>query len=135
MSISPSHGRMSVVTGLRIYTANNNPNADPVKYRIAGRYTSGANVNFRMDGLCWWVNGNNRLKSATCDSVSLSQRFYMNDINEIRVKSHPDKCLDPSYGLNHHYEGNLMSSCLSDIYGADNYNAQYQKFTLHPCTG
>jgi len=135
MSISPSHGRMSVVTGLRIYTANNNPNADPVKYRIKGRNMGGANVKDRRYNSCWWLNDSQRINpTADCDSSSPRQKFYMNDLGEIRVKSHPGLCLDPRYGMEAGYEGNVMIQCFSDTYGANHDLARNHKFTFDPST-
>jgi len=70
--VSPSHRRMSVMTGLCIYTANNNPAADPVKYRISGRLMSGANVKVRgQNDLCWSVTSEAILLGFTCSSSDL----------------------------------------------------------------
>ena len=56
--ISSSHRHSSVVTGLHIYTANNNVDADPVKYRIEGRgMMAGANIETRHSENVWcWTH-------------------------------------------------------------------------------
>ena len=115
--ISPSHGRTSVVTGLRIYMANNNPGADPVKYRISGRLMSGANVKNNVDGLCWSVEEQYGILmgNAKCSSNDRRQKFFMNELGEIRVRSRPGSCLDHRYGF---YPDRFTSSrfipCFSD---------------------
>lgn len=127
--VSPSHGKESVVTGIRIYTANNSPNTDPVKIRLEGGAMSGALVTSRHNtGFCWaivdyWV------KVAICDSNDPTQRMYMNSLGEIRVRSHPGLCMDPRYGMSSSYYENRFIGCYSDRYGPTHSSAQYQKFT------
>lgn len=132
--MTPPHGNMSVVTGLRIYTANNNPNADPVKYRIRGRTMGGALVKGRVDNRCWNVNSNNRISSENCDASSARQRFYMNDLGEIRVKSHPALCLDPRNEVDTANQGMPFVLCLSVSLGADHKDAKFHRFTANPRT-
>jgi len=122
MRISPSHGRSSVVTGLRIYTANNNPGADPVQYSIEGRESAtanGANILTRHNGKCWNLNtvsgGFTVELSNRCEMNESDQVFYMNDLGEIRAKSLPGKCMDPRYGLA--YGANYFVDCLSEAEG------------------
>lgn len=131
MQISPSHGYLSVVTGLRIYTANNNPKADPIKYRIEGKGLSGANINTRVGSLCWQYS-DYWLGLAICDSTSTMQKFYLNAIGEIHVQSHPDLCLDPRYAP--YYRKWRFIACYSTYYGPDHYAAQWQQFTLDTAT-
>jgi hypothetical protein len=103
--VSPTHGWMSVVTGLRVFMANNNPDADPVKYRILGSIMSGANVNNIVDDLCWSVSDDGLLLgNAICSINDPHQKFFMNELGEIRVKSHPGWCLDPTYAIRNSYE-------------------------------
>ena len=77
---------MSVVTSLRIYMANNNPGADPVKYRISGRLMSGANVKNSVNGLCWSVGDQYGILMGdhNCSSTDSRQKFFMNERGEIR---------------------------------------------------
>jgi hypothetical protein len=95
--VTPTHGNMSVVTGMRIYTANNNPDADPVKYAIEGRYESGSRVQDRMQDRCWELipeSGNKIVPTASCDDANPNQRFYFTPENEIRVNGVPGYCLN-----------------------------------------
>ena len=116
--ISPSHGQMSVVTGLRIYMANNNPGADPVKYLVSGRLMSGANVKNSVNGLCWSVDeqyGSILMGNANCSSNDSRQKFIMNELGEIRVKSKPGSCLDHRYGYYpDRYTSSRFIPCFSD---------------------
>ena len=121
--ISPSHGLMSVVTSLRIYMANNNPGADPVKYRISGRLMSGANVKNSVNGLCWSVEDQYGILMGNhnCSSTDSRQKFFMNERGEIRVKSRPGWCLDHRYGF---YALSFTSSRFIPCYSDD---PQYQE--------
>lgn len=120
--VSPSHGQMSVVTSLRLYTANNHPGADPVRYRISGRLMSGANVKNSVNGLCWSVGGtasygygNALMGNTNCSSSDSRQKFYMNALGEIRVKSLPGYCLDHRYGFYpEYYISSWMIPCFSE---------------------
>ena len=95
--ITPSHGRKSIVTALRIYTANNNPNADPIAYRLQGRDISGANVRTRYaSDICWDLDLYQVVMSS-CDSEKQSQRFYMTSQGEIKNKALPGYCMDARY--------------------------------------
>jgi hypothetical protein len=116
--VSPSHGMLSIVTGLRIYTANNNPAADPIKYRISGRRrVPGANVKNIIDGKCWSVDDyyGILMGNAVCSASDPRQRFFLNSLGEIRVISRPGWCLDHRYGF---YPSSFTSSrfipCYSD---------------------
>ena len=116
---SPSHGQMSVVTGLRLYMANNQPGADPFKYRISGRLMSGANVK-SSNGLCWSAGGSSYgtplMGNANCSISDSRQKFYMNERGEIRVKSHPGYCLDHRYGFYPaYYTSSWMIPCFSEM--------------------
>lgn len=97
--ITPSHNRKSVVTALRIYTANNNPGADPVAYRLQGRDISGANVRTRhASDICWDLDLEGyQLVMNSCDSEKQSQRFYMTLQGEIKNKALPGYCMDARY--------------------------------------
>ena len=129
--MKPSNGRESVVTGLRIYTANNNPHADPAQYRISGRQMSGANVKHEETGLCWGVDSSMFLIGTyTCSSLDPSQKFYMNDIGEIRVISLPGYCLDHFFGF--YYLSSKFISCFSDDSESNVY--QIGKFDCVPVT-
>ena len=114
------------MTGIRIYTGNNNPDADPVKYRIEGRGISGANIKIDL-----FVN-----KCATMDSyyikilpcqgpITPSQKFELTEFGEIRVKNSPGYCLDGRYK-----NQVMFVTCYSDIYGVDDYRAVYHKWSL-----
>ena len=95
--VTPTHGRMSLVSGMRIYTPNNNPGADPMKYAIQGRHQSGSGVQDRMDDKCWELSpldGNKIILTESCDDSNPNQRFYMTANNEIRVNGVPDYCLN-----------------------------------------
>ena len=87
--ISSSHRHSSVVTGLRIYTANNNVDADPVKYRIEGRgMMAGANIETRHSDKCLVLDSYSdayRIAAGNCASNDSNQRFYMNELGEIRA--------------------------------------------------
>ena len=135
MQFSPSHGRLSVLTGLRIYTAHNNPKADPIKYQIRGRHLGGANIKDRFSKECWQMNDIYRINpSPNCDPSSPSQKFYMNDLGEIRVKSLPGRCLDPSFGMDATNQGSIMRHCFSDEVGANVDDVKGHKFTYDPST-
>lgn len=135
MKITPSHGRWSVVTGLRVYTANNNAGADPIKYRIEGRVLGGANMRVRYANRCLQSYNNGRVRTtANCDTSSLSQRFYMNELGEIRSKYNPGLCLDPRYGISYPQHGHQFHACFSDIYGEDSSEARIQQFIIVPET-
>ena len=115
--VSPTHGWMSVVTGLRIFMANNNPDADPIKYRISGSIMTGANINNIVDDLCWSVSDDGLLLgNATCRINDPHQKFFMNEQGEIRVKSHPGWCLDPTYAIRNSYESRtaMFAPCFSE---------------------
>lgn len=95
--VTPTHGMFSIVTGMRIFTANNNPGADPVKYSIQGRYQSGSIVQDRMHNKCWELSpeiGNKVILTGACDDANPNQRFYVTADNEIRVNGAPEHCLD-----------------------------------------
>lgn len=115
---------MTVVTGLRIFSANNNPGADPIKYRISGSIMSGANVKNTVDNLCWRVSDNGiLLGNADCTINDPHQMFFMNELGEIRVKSHPGWCLDHTYAVRNSYESKtaMFVPCFSeDTYNTDN---------------
>ncbi|KAL7554934.1 hypothetical protein ACHAWF_018496 [Thalassiosira exigua] len=136
MQISPSHGRLSVLTGLRFYMANNNPGADPMRYRVKGRAMAGANVKTRHDNTsCWKFNGSYITLVSSCSTTSNDQRFYMNEIGEIRVKSNPGYCIDVRNGM----EGSsdrkgYMVSCISDTEGQEHGDVIYQRFTYDSTT-
>ncbi len=105
------------MTGLRVFTANNNPDADPVKYRISGSIMSGANVKNRGNDLCWSVGDNGLLLgNATCKISDPHQKFFMNELGEIRVKSHPGWCLDHTYAMRNPYESKtaMFVPCFSE---------------------
>jgi hypothetical protein len=114
--VTPSLGRESVVTGLRIYTADNNPNADPTKYRVSGRMLTGANVKNTGTGKCWGVDATGILRGTyTCSVTDPSQKFYMTAKNEIKVKSLPGLCLDHRYGFYpEHFVSSKFIACFND---------------------
>lgn len=123
---------LSIVTGLRIYTANNNPGADPMKYRISGRSMSGANVKNTVDGKCWSVDNSGILMgNADCSASDPRQRFFMNSLSEIRVMSLPGYCLDHRYGF---YPSSFISSrfipCFSD---SPYYQSSSYSYVLGKC--
>lgn len=138
MRISPPHDSLSVVTGIRIYTANNYPQYDPVQYRIEGRTAvTGANVRNRQNNECMVVvnySDGYRVTTANCDSNDKDQQFYMNELGEIRVKSLPGYCMDPRYGLARGYKANYMVECNSDIFGPESYEASWHYFTYDVST-
>lgn len=140
MTISPAHGRLSVVTGLRVYTANNNPNADPMKYQIEGRGLASANIKTRHGNgsKCWllnsYSNGYRISLTDNCASDQNDQQFSMNEYGEIRVKSLPGYCMDPRYGRSSFYQANYMIPCNSDKYGKDSHYAKWHKFTYDSST-
>jgi len=114
--VTPSLGPESVVTGLRIYTADNNPDADPIKYRISGRMLTGANVKNMGTGKCWGVDGDGFLMGNYICSVSdPKQKFYMSVKGDLRVKSLPGLCLDHRYGFfPEDWVSSKFISCFSD---------------------
>ncbi len=106
-----------MVTGLRVFTANNNPDADPAKYRISGSIMSGANVKNILDNLCWSVSDNGLLwGNATCRINDPHQKFFMNELGEIRVKSHSGWCLDHTSAITNSYESKtvMFVPCFSE---------------------
>jgi hypothetical protein len=114
--VTPSTGRESVVTGLRIYTADNNPGADPIKYRISGRMLTGANVKNTGTGKCWGVDNAGILRGTyTCSVSDHKQKFYMSAKGDLRVKSLPGLCLDHRYGFYpDYYVSSKFTACASD---------------------
>jgi len=137
MIVSPSHGRMSVVTGLRIYTANNNPDADPVKYQIEGRGMTSTNIKTRHGNKCWLLDSHSdgyRISLTSNCASDQNQQFYMNELGEIRVKSLAGYCMDPRYGMSSFYQANHMIPCTSDTYGSDSPYAKWHKFTYDSST-
>ena len=104
------------MTGLRIYTADNNPDGDPIKYRISGRMLTGANVKNTGNGKCWGVNAAGILMgNCTCSVSDPKQKFYMSATGDIRVKSLPGLCLDHRYGFYPEtYVSSKFIACFSD---------------------
>jgi hypothetical protein len=139
MRISPISNKLSVVTGLRLYVANNLAGADPVQYRVEGRETiSGTNLQTRHSNKCLVVtsvsDGYRITVASSCASEQSDQQFYMNELGEIRVKSLPGYCMDPRYGLSPAYDANYMIPCNSQAYGPDSQQAKWHKFTYDPTT-
>lgn len=139
MKISPSHRRASVVTGLRLYAANNNAGADPMAFRVEGRgMVAGANIQTRHSNKCLqleYYSGDYRISLAgSCLTSEDDQLFYMNELGEIRVRSLPGYCLDPRFGLSTHYQANHMVPCNSEVYGMDSPYARWHQFTYDPST-
>lgn len=132
--VAPADGRASVVTGLRIYPANNSPGGDPVKYRLQGRGMSGANVKVRYNNKCWEVNDFKVEAKINCENTKPSQRFYINERNEIRVKSLPGYCMDARYGYSSQYGVNYMISCISDSHGMEHEETQFQQWSYDAST-
>lgn len=100
----PYHGRMSVVTGIRIYASNNVPGNDPVRFKILGRTMGGATVRtFHTDNNLGCMVGPSvpsydlqqlvMNPAGLCTSNSRKHQFYMNDLNQIRINSLPNYCL------------------------------------------
>lgn len=95
--VTPTHGRQSAVTGMRIFTANNNPGADPVRFALQGRSESGSRVQDKLYNKCWELvpsSGNLVSLTSSCDDSNPNQRFYQTPANEIRVNSVPHYCLE-----------------------------------------
>lgn len=132
MKLTPSHHKMSIVQGIRVYTANNNPGADPVKYSVFGRYLpNGAQTYIIWQGgtYCWYVDQSGWMYATPqCDPTAPNQQFYTNDLGEIRVKSLPGRCLYAPYGASSTYYHNLFIVCYSDLYGPNYSGTVYQKF-------
>ena len=114
--VYPSLGLESVATGLRIYTADNNPDDDPIKYCISGRILTGANVKNTGTGNFCGVDATGILLGTyTCSVSEPQQKFYMSDNGDIRVKSLPGLCLDHRYGFYpEHYVSSKFTGCFSD---------------------
>jgi hypothetical protein len=127
--IAPLHGRMSVATGLRLYSSNNNHGADPVKYRIEGRGMPGAILRTRQSDECLDLSDYTLALSSDCGSRNYNLRFHFNELGEFRAKSIPGYCLDPRYGMNSNVQRNYFIPCFSDSHGPDHEYASYHKFT------
>ena len=139
MMISPLHTKLSVATGLCIYVANNNPGADPVKYRVEGReMVSGTHLKTRHSNKCLVVtsvsDGYRITLAESCENDQSNQQFYMNELGEIRVKSLPGYCMDPRYGLSSSFRANYMIPCNSQAFGPASHQARWHQFTFDPIT-
>ncbi|KAL7553976.1 hypothetical protein ACHAWF_017328 [Thalassiosira exigua] len=97
VAILPTHGKMSVVTGMRIYTANNEARGDPVRYKLQGRKEGDSLIRSGRDGKCWEVDvgsGTYGIKFVTCNG-NLFQKFYLRHVdNSIRSRGVSGWCLD-----------------------------------------
>jgi len=127
--IAPLHGRMSVATGLRLYSSNNNHGADPVKYRIEGRGMPGAIIRTRESDECLDLSEYTLVLSSGCGSRNYNLRFHFNELGEIRQPAMPGYCLDPRYGMDSNVQANYFIPCFSDSHGPDHEYASYHKFT------
>lgn len=133
LSVIPSHGLKSVVTGIRLYLANTNPSADPVMYSISGRISPTSSVANSIDSLCWSVDASFMLVGNTaCDASALNQKIYMTKLGEIRVKSHPGFCLNALYGS--YYKMARFTTCYSDYGDEVSDSFLVQKFSYSPIT-
>jgi len=125
------------VTGLRLYMANGDSGADPIKYQISGRLMGDSSFKNRRDNLCWSINDDFWLvPNSVCSSSDIRQQLYMNTLGEIRVHAYPGFCLNSLYG--YFYSRNRFTTCYSDYdYGDPYWNSVIrgtQKFTFDPIT-
>lgn len=135
--MAPTDGhpyQLSVVQGMRVYTGNNNPGGDPIKYRIEGRSRPGANLSTRYNDYCVRAlleSGGYHLKVDTQCQGTSPMLFYMTDLGEIRNLQYPSLCVDARQSTN----GVRLITCYSDQYGPDQWAVRYyQKWHFDPET-
>lgn len=120
----PDSMRYSVVSGLRIYPANNHPGADPRRYTLHGRNKPGVKIKGADSNLCWYINSDNKIATGNCNNDGDEYLFYRNELGEIRSPKHIGRCLDPTYtgGFT------MFVVCHSYIYGNEDLQAAGHQF-------
>ncbi len=132
--VTPTHGRKSVVTGIRLYMSNSDPGSDPVKYQISGRVLTNSNIRNKRDQRCWAISADFWLvANSPCSTSDIHQKMYMNTLGEIRVLSHPGFCLNALYG--YFFKRNRFTLCYSDEGDEFTKSSQVQQFSFNPTTG
>ncbi len=132
--VTPTHGRKSVVTGLRLYMSNSDPGSDPVQYQIYGRALSNSNIMNIRDNRCWAISDDFWLvANSPCSTSDIRQKIYMNTLGEIRVLSHPGFCLNALYG--YFFKRNRFTLCYSNESEEYAQKAQVQQFSFDSKTG
>ena len=122
------------MTGLRLYMANGDPGADPVKYQISGRLLPPSSILNKSDNRCWGISSDYWLTAGNvCSTSDIRQRLYMNTKGEIRVLSHPGFCLNALYG--YYYKRHRFTLCYSDDGDEYSDSSLVQKFIYNPTTG
>lgn len=127
VTFRPHHRRYSVVTGLRIYPANNNPGADPVWYTLQGRSRMGVKIKDAAYNMCWYADSSYYIKFGDCSNSSDEYLFYTNMIGEIRSVKYNWMCVDPTYYTSTY---SRLVTCHSYYYGEDNSSTDMHKFTF-----
>ena len=98
LSFRPNSGRYSITTGIRVYTANNDPDSDPLFYLVEGRDKPGVKVKNVGSNSCWYITDDDTIGMGDCDNSGYEYLFYTNNWGEIR-SSAPNKigrCVDTS---------------------------------------
>ncbi|EJK73129.1 hypothetical protein THAOC_05266, partial [Thalassiosira oceanica] len=98
LSFRPNSGRYSIATGFRVYTANNDPDSDPLYYIVEGRDKPGVKVKNVGSNSCWYITDNSTIDMGACDNSGPEYLFYTNNWGEIRssAPNHIGRCVDPS---------------------------------------
>ncbi|EJK48510.1 hypothetical protein THAOC_32683, partial [Thalassiosira oceanica] len=129
LSFRPNSGRYSIATGIRVYTANNDPDSDPLFYVVEGRDKPGVKIKNVGSNSCWYITDNSTIDMGDCDSSESEYLFYTNNWGEIRssAPNHIGRCVDPS----DHVLGLLkFKTCNSYEHGENHAQAQNQYFAF-----
>ncbi len=96
--VKPSHQKISVVNGLRIYTPNNYAFGDPMEFTIQGRIQPGSLVRDKWDNLCWEVQSDYTVVPSACDPFNPMQLFRQSPSGKIRNAGLGNFCLSGGTG-------------------------------------
>ena len=130
LSFRPNSGRYSIPTGIRVYTANNDPESDPFFYLVEGRDKPGVKVKNVGSNSCWYITDNSTIDMGDCNNSGPEYLFYTNDWGEIR-SSAPNqigRCVDPTDHVLGHFK---FVPCNSFDHGENHTKAQDQYFSFN----
>ena len=124
---TPSHQKISIVNGLRLYTPNNYPDGDPTEFTIQGRITPGSLIRDKWDNLCWEVQPEDGYKiiPSACDLSNPLQLFYQRPADADRIRN---VGIGPSLCLKRSGEDILFQSCSDHADEVFPYDAGSQRF-------
>ena len=103
ISFRPNVIRYSIVSGIRIYTANNDAGSDPRRYLLQGRNKPGAKIKNVNTETCWHITANFTIASGDCSNEGDEYLFYTNRFGELRSPHYVGRCA----GLPYSYSSGL----------------------------